>query len=200
MKDPLHEAMSAAHDELAEHFAAATTAVREHDERRLAMGRTDTFLIHACQHSAAVCDVILPARADLPDGKARVAEYVRECRKLERAVAVTKGRLYGNTTNASVSWTQIWNGLGAEFGLMRELEERLVTDLATHLDADHRTELADRMESYEETAPTRPHPNSRHTGRFAHLSRAFWSRADKIWDSAEGRIGPALAKVTPTAS
>lgn len=200
MHDPLGKAMSAAHGVLTGHLTVAAAAVQERVSPREVIQKTDAFLIQACRHVGAVCDVILPAaRAQLTDGDERVQEYVQQARRLERAVAQTKRRIYGESHAITVPWSQVWSGLGREFRALDILENRIVADLIDGLDPTVRSTLADRVVDAEATSPTRPHPNAPHTGRFAHLSRTVLASTDSFWDAAEGRIVSGSDKI-PTMS
>ncbi|MCW2750071.1 MAG: hypothetical protein JWR83_1181 [Aeromicrobium sp.] len=189
MIDPLRRATSTAHDELAEHLDAATAAVRDHAGRRETIQKTDAFLIHACRHLSAVCDVILPAaRAELPDGESVVGTYVEQARRTERAIVQTKRRLYGESHTVDLPWSKVWSELGNEFRQLNVLEDDLVANLSDRLDPKSRGMLADRMGPVEAHSPTRPHPHAPHTGPVAHVSRSLLARTDRIWDTVEGRI------------
>lgn len=189
MIDPLRKAISTAHEELSEHFDTATAAVRDHVGRREAIQKTDAFLIHACRHLSAVCDVILPAaRAELPDGGSVVGTYVEQARRTERSIVQTKRRLYGESHTVDLPWTQVWSDLGDEFRRLNVLEDDLVAGLSDRLNPTSRSTLADRMGPVEASSPTRPHPNSPHTGPVAHVSRGVLARTDRFWDTVEGRI------------
>lgn len=199
MHDPLRKAISTAQSDLKAQLNGAATAVREQASNREVIQRTDAFLIQAVRHLSAVCDVILPAaRTELPDGETRVREYVEQARRVERAVAQAKRRLYGESHAIHLTWLQVWSELGTEFRQLNALERKLVADLSKSLAPAARRALADRIGNVEATSPTRPHPNLPHTGRFAHLSRGVLARADRLWDAAEGRIVSRPAKA-PTA-
>ncbi|WP_332644831.1 hypothetical protein [Aeromicrobium sp.] len=189
MNDPLRISIDTAHNELTEHFDAATAAVRNHLGRRESIQKADAFLIHACRHLSAVCEVILPAaRTELPGGEAVVDSYVDQARHTEQAIVQTKRRLYGESHTADLPWSQVWSDLGTEFRRLIILEGDLVADLSIRLDPRTRDALASRMGPVEAGSPTRPHPNSPHTGRLAHASRLILARTDRLWDAAEGRI------------
>jgi len=189
MKDPLREATSTAHSQLTEHLDEATAAVRDHVGRREAIQKTDAFLIHACRHLSAVCDVILPAARDkISFGTKRAHAYVRQARRVERAVVQTKRRLYGELHTVDMPWSQVWAKLGVEVEQLNVLEDEMVSDLADELSSAAQVTLADRIGAAEAISPTRPHPNSPHAGRLAHITRGMLARTDRFWDSAEGRI------------
>lgn len=192
MQDPLDGAIRKSHHALAERFDQAAAAVESHAGRSDVTQKTDDFLIRACRHASAVCDVVLPVtRDELVDGRRRVREYVRQCRRLERATTQARRRLYGDSRGMGVPWSQMWSGLDNEFQRLNALERDLARDLAGGFGSGRNHDLARRLAAAESTGPTRAHPNSRHAGRFAHLSRRLWARADRFWDATQGRIMPA---------
>ncbi len=134
--------------------------------------RADTFLIHACRHVSSVCAVILPAaRRRLPNGKQRVKEYVHQLRRLERAIAQAKGRLYGQSRSVGLPWAGVWAQLCSEFKALMALEKRMISDLAVALGPRLGGGIASRLVSAEASSPTRPHPNSPHTGPLSGMAR-----------------------------
>lgn len=200
MLDPLSTTIATTHHDLDGHLAVAEDAVRQHIDAREARTRVDTFLIETCRHAAAVCDVLLPAaQASLPDGKARIHAYVMQCRELEKAASLTKRRLYGELHTAHLPWPAVWSMLGTEYDRLHEIERALVADLAAGMTPEESRRLGLRVQDATANSPTRPHPHSRHTGHFAHLSRQLWARADRFWDAAEGRIvaGPGKRFTAP---
>jgi len=188
MNPSLSTVINTSHEELNERLDLAATAMAEHAGTREIIQKTDAFLVNACRHVSAVCDVILPvAKVELPDGQQRQRDYVEQCRRLERAVGQAKRRLYGESHAVGVPWAQVWASVGEEFQALTLIEHDLVADLeaAPGVDVD---DLAASIHDVEATSPTRPHPGFPHTGRLAHLSRQLWARADRFWDAAEGRI------------
>ena len=200
MPDPLSTMTATVHHDLDVHLTVAEDAVRQHIDPREARTRVDTFLIETCRHASAVCEVLLPAaRSTLPDGKIRVRAYVMQCRRLEKAACLTKRRLYGELHSAHMPWTAVWSMLRAEYDRLHEIERALVDDLAAGVTPEASRRLGLRVHDAAASGPTRPHPHSRHTGHLAHLSRQVWARADRIWDTAEGRIvaGPGKKFTAP---
>lgn len=198
MQDTMSSAIRNAQDVLEEHLDGAAIAMECHASRAEVTQKTDDFLIRACRHASAFCDVMLPAaRAELPDGRGRVREYVRQCRRLERATAQTRRRLYGDSSMMATPWSHMWSGLSRELRRLNDLERRLGRDLIDRSGAGRHDELALRLEAAETVGPTRPHPNSRHSGSFSHLSRRVWARVDTFWDATQGRI---VSKLDPVES
>lgn len=186
--EPLTQALTTAHATLTERLDAARQAMRDRLPTREVIARTDTFLAQACRHAAAVCDLLLPAaQRALPGGQERVNAYVEQCRRLERAMGRAKQRMYGEAHTVASTWTEVWTAVLREFAALRKLELALVRDLVA-ADPDHGADVARRLHLVTDKGPTRPHPLSPHVGRFARVARAFWSRADRVWDSAEGRV------------
>lgn len=194
MHDSLRKAMTKSHRVLRERFDLSAKTVRGNAATGEVIRATDDFLINMCRHISATCEVILPAaRTRLPAGRQRVKEYVRQAKLLERKIAQTKHRLYGESHAIHVPWSQVWAELSDEFDHLIALEHTLISDLAPVVGSasDYQQRLADA----EASSPTRPHPHSLHTGPLSHLSRNLWAKADSFWNTAEGRI--VTVAVTP---
>lgn len=188
MNDPLLSSITTTHDELRAHIAAAAEAVRANAERQEIVRKVDAAIISLCQHQSAVCRSLIPlAKRHLRPGDTSVRDYVRQIRRVENAASLAKARLYGAAQARGSSWPQIWSHLTAEIDKLAVIEASVVKDLSSHLDETGREQAATLLARLESRSPTRPHPNSPHTGRLAHLTRAWWARADRIWDAAEGR-------------
>ena len=135
--------------------------------------------------------MLLPvARSTLADGQQRVHEVVHGARQLELALAGAKAKLYGEAHAVHRHWPEVWLEVEAALAEYVALEDALVAGLAEELDAEELDRLALRMHDLELTAPSRPHPYTRHTGRGGRIARALWAKADRFWDAAEGRIVP----------
>jgi hypothetical protein len=96
--------------------------------------------------------------------------------------------MYGQAQAIDRSWSDVWTAVVEEVPLLHSLEQDLVADLADVPDVGRQPDLSLLIGSVTENSPTRPHPNSPHTGAFAHQIRRLWARADRFWDAAEGRI------------
>jgi hypothetical protein len=198
MQDPLQAAVRAAHDQLHSRLEAAATAVDTGAGRQDIVRAVDAALIQAMRHDTAVCAVLLPlARRHFPRGDRRVHDYVQQLRQVERAVSLTKGRVYGSSYARAAPWPRVWTGLTTALEALTTMEDAIVSDLTSELDPSERDDAARRMQTAEKTSPTRPHPLSAHVGRWAHVTRAWWARADRVWDAAEGRIVRDRVKDTP---
>src|SRR5262249_22184200 len=66
----------------------------------------------------------------------------------------------------------------------------MVSELVRYGDPAKVDGLARQIFDAETHGPTRPHPNSPHTGIFGLAARRIWAFADRIWDTAEGRGVP----------
>lgn len=188
MTTALHDHMTAAHDRLVDRLELATDAMTEQLGNRDIIQKADAFLVNTCRHTAAVCDLLLPvARRILPDGQERVHEYVQQCRRMERSFVRAKQRLYGEAHIAATPWSEVWATAIEQFHALSALERALVADLAAAPGAAS-ARVVSGIRSVTDHAPTRPHPNSPHTGPLAHAVRGLWARADRVWDAAEGRI------------
>lgn len=188
MTNPLHDHITATHDRLVERLDLAATAMADQVGSREIVQKADAFLVNTCRHTAAVCDLLLPlARRLLPDGQQRVQEYVQQCRRMERTFVRAKQRLYGEAHHAATPWSEIWAAAIREFEALISIERSLVADLASAPAAASARVLSG-IRATTDHSPTRPHPNSPHTGPLSHVVRGLWARADRVWDAAEGRI------------
>lgn len=200
MHERLHEANTRSHEALVQRRSASIDVMRDPESRVQAIQETDFFLLQLCQHLAAFCDVVLPAtRQHLPEGRERVRTHVQHVRRLERHVRRTKHRLYGESHVAHLLWSDVWDDLGREFDLLMTCEDELLTDLSAQIDPETSRTYAARLTLVEATSPSRPHPNSLHTGWFAHASRSAWSKLDSFWNVAEGRLVGRASLITPQA-
>ncbi len=189
MTDSLQLAVRAAQQNLRDRLELASAAMVAHAQTHEIRQKTDAFLVNTCRHTSAVCDVVLPAaRSYLPKGGGRVREYVQQCRRLERAIGSTKQRMYGQAQASDRAWGDVWAHVAEEVRVLHRIEDELVTALARTPEPDRRPDLSLVIGSVTKNSPTRPHPNSPHTGPFAHLIRRAWAWADRFWDAAEGRI------------
>lgn len=195
MNDLLDDTMRESHRTLREELEASATAARGDAKCGEILQKTDALLIDLCRHVSAVCDVVLPSVGrEVPNGSRLVRAYVRQAKDLERAAARTKGRLYGASGDARVPWQQVWADLDTEFDRLLVIETELTVAMAGATSPESSRALAARLRATQLTGPTRPHPNSPHTGRFAHLVRRIWIMADRAWDSAEARIVPGAVR------
>jgi hypothetical protein len=191
MHDTLDAAVHATHAVLTERLRSASAALVTASGRRDVYQLTDTFLASTSRHLAAVNAVLVPAaKKHLPDGTARARAVVRQCRRLEHALAQTKARLYGESHAIHRPWAEVWDNVGSEFEANIALERSLVDDLIGRLDPPALDRLATRVYRTELRSPTRPHPYTPHTGLSGRISRRVWSSADRFWDVAEGRMIP----------
>lgn len=189
MQDSLLTTIGDSHRALDDQLAAVGHAVEERESTRAIVQKTDAFMIHACRHVSATCAVILPtARHRLPGGRDRVQLYIHQVRRLERSVAQVKRRLYGASRSIRLPWTHVWEAMQHELEELMAIELAIVTDVAADAGPSTDVRLARRLAGSEAGSPTRPHPNSPHTGWLAPLSRRFWARADSFWDAVEGRV------------
>lgn len=195
MGDLLGDVIRESHRSLAERLETSSAALRGDAKCGEVMQKTDAFLIEMCRHVSAVCDVVLPAvRQRVPDGGQRVRAYVQQVKSFERSAARTKGRLYGASRDAHVPWQRMWVELGTEFDRVLAVEADLIAEVVVVCTADDSRLLASRLRATRLIGPTRPHPNSPHTGRFARAARRVWILADAAWDSAEARIVPGAVR------
>lgn len=152
---------------------------------------TDTFLAVAARHVAGVSAALAPqVRHDLPDGDARAKDFIHQVRRLEVALCQTKARLYGEAHAIHRSWVEVWTDVRRELEQVLETEQRLVDELAAHLDRNASHELALRLHRAELHSPTRPHPYLPHLGVVGAVARRVAHTVDSFWDTTEGRMIP----------
>ena len=189
MHETLVNAINETHVKLDQGLNAVAAALDKHEGRAEILQLADTVLAGTSRHVSAVCQVLLPAVSKhLPDGGDRARAYVRQCKRLERALAQTKRRLYGEAYARARPWADIWSDLQTELDRTENLEGTMVDDLMAALDLPACGDLASRVDDAERSGPTRPHPNWPHIGHMASLARSFWARVDRIWDVLEGRV------------
>jgi hypothetical protein len=157
---------------------------------------TDWFYAIASQHLAAAEDVLLPKAQKLPGGRALVASYVANARKLERSLRFLKGRLYGDSRVQHLHRDELWREIDWLLDEHEELEKKIGAMLDDHF-GDDVAELTEKLLAAEEKAPTRAHPNSPHTGAAGRIAHRMWRLADTAWDSAEGRVVPTRYREHP---
>lgn len=175
--------------ELAEpaHDPAAIRPDRRHE--------TDWFYAITSQHLAAAEDVLLPEVRRLADGRAKVAAYVANARRLERSLRFLKGRIYGDSRAQHLGREELWREIDRLLDEHNDLETVLAEDLGTR--ARDISALTEHLLTAEEKAPTRAHPYTPHTGPAGRLAHRMWRLADTAWDSAEGRVVPTRYREHP---
>jgi hypothetical protein len=189
--DPLSTATAATHEVLRERLRATEADGPDSGDPRIHYAHTDLFLATASRRVAAVYEVLVPAvQGELPDSDERVHDLLHHARTLERTLATVKAKLYGEAHNLSRPWGEIWRDLEKELAPYLALETSLVDDLVSHLDEARCDELARHIHDAEQNAPSRPHPYTPHTGVKGKVARSIWAKADRLWDTAEGRIVP----------
>ncbi len=189
MTSPMQVAVRAAHQPLRDRLDLASAAMAAHAHTHEIRQKTDAFLVNTCRHTSAMCELVLPAaRVHLPNGAARIRQYVRQCRRVERALSTAKQRMYGQAQAIDRSWSDVWTAVVEEVPLLHSLERDLVADLADVPGVGRQPDLSLLIGSVMRNSPTRPHPNAPHTGALAHQIRRLWAWADRFWDAAEGRI------------
>lgn len=169
-------------------IAAVTAEIDDHSDRPDIIAAVDQCIISACQHQTAVCEILLPlVQHSTSRQSSHVAEYVHQARVVEQIAAFARARMYGAAQARHTPWAQVWNRFEAEIRTLQGIEQALVDALDTRLDAVQQERVVDQLQTAALAAPTRPHPHSPHRGRFAHLTRTWWTRADRIWDVTQGR-------------
>jgi hypothetical protein len=183
--------VEATHQSLLQRLETATQTAVRRSRPRDRYARTDAFMAATSRHLAAVEEVLLPAaRRRLPEGEARVREYLHQARLLELAIAVLKARLYGAVAASHIPWEEVWGDARRALTRHNELELSLVADLVAAVEEDESDALADAVYRAEVKAPTRSHPYLPHRGLVGLMARRIWAVADRFWDTAESRTVP----------
>lgn len=187
----LDRSTDATHAVLRERFERARGAAHTVSGVRDNVRATDLFLASASRHLAATNAVLMPqVRRHLPDGATRAHDFVTTSRRLEIALNLVKGRLYGASYAVHLSWPEVWSRVVEPLEDALALERELVDALAELFDAPVLDELALRIYHSERNAPSRPHPFIAHSGARGAIARLVAAKVDGFWDVAEGRMVP----------
>ncbi|MDQ6524833.1 hypothetical protein RB608_14540 [Nocardioides sp. LHD-245] len=189
--DILADTITQTHAVLHARMRSAEACHPTRDRPRAAYSAADPFLASTSRHVAAVNAVLVPAALrHLGQRHRRARDFARQSRRLEVALVELKAKLYGSTFAVRRPWTSIWEEVERELAGTRDLELRLVDDLAGATSTDERGQLAQRLFRAERRVPTRPHPYLPHRGVPGRLARRVALRVDRFWDTAEGRMIP----------
>jgi hypothetical protein len=183
----LELALTYEHEKIRELAAPAHEPAAARPDRR---HETDWFYAIAAQHLAAAEDILLPHVRRLPDGRSMVTRYVGNARQLERSLRFLKARQYGDSRVLHLHPGDVWQQIDRLLNEHEWLEGQYSRMIGEELDSDDVSTLTDKLLTAEETAPTRAHPFSPHTGTAGRLAHRMWRLADNAWDSAEGRVVP----------
>lgn len=170
------------------------TAMNEpHDEALRAL--TDprlgapTAIAWCSGHLVAVDCVLYPAvQRHVPDGRARVHRARAVDRALQQSLFRLDRRLTGDVHRGEILATlaeEVWEGLWMHTGI----EHELVEDLTAALSPSEQQELTARLAAAMATAPTRPHPHTRHTPLSGLVARVD-AGVDRIRDAMDNRSVP----------
>jgi Trp operon repressor len=189
MAHTLAATVGAAHIDLTERVKAAGRALEERLPRREVMARLDSLLAPTARHASAFSEVMLPVlRERIANGRLHANRYLADVRQLERSLWVAKRRVYGEAHSQEITIEQVWDRLTADLKKLMATETVLLEHVLVTLGADERKRLGARLAAVEEHAPTRPHSHLPHSGAVGHFSRKVVARADRVWDSLEGRV------------
>lgn len=137
---------------------------------------------------AADCVLYPAARRHVPDGRLRVQHARAVDRQLQHALFRLDRRLTGDSHRGEVLssladdvWEKLWAHTGAEHGL--------VEDLMVALSPSQQQDLTNRLASAMASAPTRPHPYTRHTPLSGLVARID-ACVDRIRDTMDNRVVP----------
>jgi hypothetical protein len=189
--ESLRLTVEATHRSLEERLGEALLPHQNTHRPRDHFAATDTFVAATSRHLAATEAVLVPSvRKAVPNGVELGREYVHAARRLEHALALIKGRLYGEAYAVHLEWPALWDDAHTRLTQHNRLERRLVELLVLHGDTAEVDGLARRLFDSETHGPTRPHPRLPHTGLPGLVVRRVWAWADRFWDAAEGRVIP----------
>jgi hypothetical protein len=198
--DILSAKLVSSHAQLTDRLQFAQARHRRSGSRSTLTRDTDAFLATTSQHLAAVIEVIVPAAQEQGrDGSRDARHFLRECRRLEKALVLAKGKLYGSANSAHIPWARVWRHVAATFDRVLDAEQRMIDRLAADVAPAHQELLVSRWTDAEPKAPTRPHPYLPHCGASGRIARRIWARADRAWDYAEGRVLPVPEALEPAA-
>ena len=179
---PLQQLVHAQHSRLRELATRSQDPNIDGFERRRT---TDQFAAVAAQHAAAVADVLLTAARTSSGEEAKV--LLGNLKQFEQALRVLQGRAYGDARFLNLSAAETWQEAERLLAEHESTEARIVSSLERLHGADRATDMARTLAHRQWSSPTRPHPNSPHTGVAGRLARQLWRIADSTWDELEGR-------------
>lgn len=189
--DVLNESLQHSHAGLVERYETASAMASTPGQPRKRYEHIDTFLAAASKHLNAVDEVLLAAaRRELPAGDQVVHDYQHAAKELEIVLAHVKGREYGSVYDAGWRWEDVWREVGEALSNHLRREADLADALAARTDPTGLDRLAERLHHAEDTASTRPHPYTPHTGLAGLVARRVLHAVDSFWDTAEGRMVP----------
>jgi hypothetical protein len=178
------------HEDLSSRLETARLMQGRRDDPRQQRHRIDDFLGATSKHLHALDDVLLPAYARLPDGRALCHDYTASVKRLEVLLYHVNAHEYGSTFEGSFAWPTLWDAVEGAMADEREHEEALARRLTDALEDGALEDLADRIHRVEPREPSRPHPHQPHGGVLGRVSRRMMRTTDAFWDAAQGRIVP----------
>jgi hypothetical protein len=183
---------------LEERLGEALAPHRDAHRPRDNYAAVDTFMAATSRHLGAVDAVLVKrVRHGVPGGEGVSQEYLHVARQLEHTLALMKGKLYGEAHAIHLEWPALWEAARTQLEAHNRSERAMVGALVRHGDPAEIDGLARRVFDAETHGPTRPHPNSPHTGIFGLAARRIWAYADRFWDAAEGRVIPEPVRPRP---
>jgi hypothetical protein len=188
--NPLAHAVLGPHATI-QHLARQAASPPPGTDPRERFELVDAYMSVVSRHLCAVEAVVTPtAHHALPDGRQRVHDYLHDARGFEQTVHMLKERVYGDANAHGYSVDDLWHEVDADMASHVEIETALVEDLCAALSDNDCDRLASKVLIEAQSAPTRPHPMTPHTGRLGAVARRVWRLADSFWDTAEGRVVP----------
>jgi hypothetical protein len=143
---------------------------------------------HCSAHLAAVdCVLYAAARRRVRDGRLRVRSARSADRALQQAVCRLDRRLTGDVHLGDVPLEDLARQVEERLLVHADVERRLVGSLQVLLGPDEQQALADALDRAATSAPTRPHPHTRHTP-LASLVARLDAGVDRVRDVMDNRV------------
>ena len=189
--DSLARTVAATQQSLEERLGEALLPHSDPRRPRDHYAATDTFLAATSRHLAAIEAVVVePVRHTVPDGEDLAHDYLHVAQQLEQTLFLIKGKLYGESHAIHMKWPELWDRAHGQLNEHNRLEREMVEKVIKHGEPHEVDGLARRVFDAETHGPTRPHPWLPHKGLLGLVARRVWARADRFWDTAEGRVIP----------
>jgi hypothetical protein len=188
--NPLAQAVLGPHATI-QHLARQAASPPAGTDPRERFELLDAYMSVVSRHLCATEAAVTPMAHDaLPDGRQRVHDYLHDARGFEQTVHMLKERVYGDMNAHGYSVDDLWHEVDTDMASHVTIETALVEDLCAQLSDEECDRLASRVLIEAQSAASRPHPMTPHTGRLGAVARRVWRLADSFWDTAEGRVVP----------
>lgn len=151
--------------------------------------RTGWAAVARCSAHLAAADCVLyrAARRRVRDGRLRVRSARAADRALQQALCRLDRRLTGDVHLAGVPLEDLAGQVRERLRAHAELERSLACSLQVVLAPEERQALVDALQRAATSAPTRPHPHTRHTP-LASLVARLDAGVDRVRDVMDNRV------------